>query len=585
MLKKLYFFTLILISGLFITVPRASRTIQESDGAELAVASFLDALVHQPGYPIYMEITTFLVSLFPDNPYHVLAVFSCICVSLSAALLFLIGTSLTKNFIISISTSLAWLLFEPTLRNAADAEVFGLHQVFVCLLVLASIKLYNSRNNIVFYTILIGLLSGIASSHHHTIILWAPLVLSCIIKKGLEKNLKYTFSLLLISLLSAITGLLPYLFLFTPDSVFVYPEIQSFTGIIKYMFRTEYGTFSMHAGDNAGHISYLPDFIKISLSAIPIFILSFIALTVKLLTRRSFFLVGILLSIVTHLCFMYNLKMPDNEILFSEFLMRFYGFIALSFAICFLSVFKDFNSKFLNYSLSFLILIPISFSIQHSLEASNNNLDRTIDIELEQILLELPSNSVFITSLDRIAGGIAYKQIVENKRKDIILIIGSLIGNPTYNKTLSNKYPQLRIKPNENLDINILMKKLKDKKVFAYFETPLPNNYRKFPFGVTWQWIPTEVRLAVDKMEKNMLSFCARYPLKLSDISNLRNHSRLIIWHIFTKPLKIVATISQDSEIKEILNKAAYYMKDLKVSEARSLCLAKIKNTKKLVSQ
>ena len=553
MKNKLIFLTflLIFIFSLGITLPLASFTVQESDGGEFATASVIEALVHPPGYPIYMEIAKILVDIFPNNPYHTLASFSGVCVSFATGLLFLIGILITKNYFLSFSASITWLLYEPTLRNSADAEVFGLHQVFVCVLVLACIYLYRAKDKIVLKTLLVGFVSGLGASHHHAIVLWAPLVICSIVYQGNKKSIRLSFLLLLISLFSALAGLFPYLFLFAYKTPFAYAPIESFYELVLYMFRADYGTFSMRPGISDTDVSYLPKFLKFSINYIPFFIISFLLLILKFIKEKSIIVLGVICSVILHFWLAYNLKLPDNDVLFLEFTMRFFGAIALSLAISFLWVFYNLQIKNINKNLfALIILLPTVVYLPKSLEASNARLDRITNIELEQIIKEVPKNSVFFSSLDRIAMGLGFKQYVENKRPDIIHIVSSLYGNKKYNKSLNIKYPNLGI-DFETTNFKNLIKFFDENniKIFSYYETRELDTHKKIPIGLVWQWIKKEIPDNTNLYIYNILRFCANYPQELLSVSKHREHSNYIVDYLFFDIINVLKKNLKDQNL------------------------------------
>ena len=575
---------LLVLFLLSIYLPLTSITIQDSDGGEYATAAFFKALVHPPGYPLYMLVAETLVSIFPENPYETLALFSAAIQAFSALFLFWICYLLSKNIFLSLSTVVAWGLCDPTIRAATDVEVFALHNLFSVIIVLLSIHLLNFKLFSKTKLLILGIFCGLAGTHHQTIVLWAPLVAAAVIVNGYRtQSIAKLFLAGIIFLIGINIGTIPFALLLSPKSELVYANLGSLGELVEYILRYEYGTFSVHGSSIGEQKSYFSNFFLVTFDSFPLLALGFIAVVLFAFKRRTALQIGLFLSALFHLWFLSKLVFHSDESIYGEYVMRFYGPIILSGALCLVAAFSEFKlSKLAQSAICILLIAPALIYLPRNLEAYDYYSDKTIDYELEAVLAEVPKNGVFVATLDRIAMGLHYKQFVEKKRPDIKIIIPVFTASTSYRKVLQKRYDFLSelnfSKPLKLSDIvNVAFKK--GLTVTAYRETIPPKGYSMWPLGVTWQWIPDGTVASQQDIAERLFAFCSRWPTDLSKISPLRSKSHLIIENIFLGAIEDFIT-GENSEhpVKVVLRKVLKSAKKGDIYDAKLFCEAGLKS-------
>ena len=257
----IYFF-----ARLALLLPLAARTLQEGDGAEIAYQALMAGVLHPPGFPLYSLLSIPLVQIFSENPYHTLAIFSVVCQSLAAVMIFLTANLFVRSRIISLAISLSWILFPATIRTATDCEVFCLNNFLVSLFCFLACRYLLTKKGSPF---LIAFCLGLAWSDHHISVFFTPLLIAV----GF-KNFQFKKSLLMI--LGLTLGMTPYLYLifriYYPTETIFFP-LENLKDFSDYFFRVAYGTFNLKAGEGSEDLSYIWHFFELVLFNSTAFIL------------------------------------------------------------------------------------------------------------------------------------------------------------------------------------------------------------------------------------------------------------------------------------------------------------------------
>jgi hypothetical protein len=576
---------IVVVVGLILYLPRTAVTPQESDGAEFAAAAVTGGVVHPPGYPVYMFLCDQLVRCFPDNPYAVLAVFSAVLQTAALGLIAVISFLLIKNIYISIAVAVALAVYEPFIRTATDVEVFAFHNFLTALIILLSVILFRCNKNYLFWTAGLGLLFGLGAAHQQMIILWLPLVIIVIFASGYRKSgIKGIFDAGLIAVLAFCAGILPYLSLVgryqaAPDSSFI--SIRNFNELAACVLRLGYGTFSLKAGSGASDVSYLFHFLENTAPVLPVFLASLLILLPISLIRNNLLLIGLVLCFCMHLEFAYLLILPVGGGRYHEWIMRFYSPIALSAGISFagLCSLRKYDGK-MTFIIVALVLVPPLLGAPAALRNSDARSDAAIESEISLILEELPQDSVFITSKDRLAFGLAYKQLVQRKRKDVSVIITGLLPSRSYQERIKAQYPFL---DHQALDQNLTLSMIADKSyesgrlVFSHFDLEPPPKWKLSPVGVVWQWYPVYDLPSDRKVLRQIFTFCSKWNDSIVKISPDRRRSVQIIQEVFEAPFiwALEHKLGRENPaITEVLN----HFRAREINAAAALCQKQIIN-------
>ena len=568
----------VIACGIYIL--RAAVTVQESDGGELAAAAILGSTVHPPGYPVYMSCARMLVALFPANPYHTLAVFSGVLQASAAAMLFLLCAAMGNSLLAALGIAAAWLLYEPTMRTATDAEVFALHHCLVIALASACWRLCRTKH-IARWALIVGLLSGLGAAHHHAIVLWAPLAAAALLQAGTRDWARARVRAALVcwgaAAIGVLLGLSAYLLLWIGSgdhAALAFAKPDSWHALLGYMFRSEYGTFTMHAGASADQVSALVPFLTRSVSSIPLILIGFVLFLASPRGCRNACILGVGLSALLHLYFSLHLLFPPDTAISGEFSMRFYVMLALAGAIGLGAALPVLPQRaWTPWAIAMLLFVPALARTPRALEGSDNAADRTIDYELEAIMGELPPRALFVGNLDRISMGVRYKQAL-GERLDILLVPAGMFGSPSFRKPFFANHPEFDPATVKTLKDAVDRARQNGRQVFAYYETSLPPGYARWPIGVTWEWLPADYRPTDAEITARFFAFCARWPDGLGQARPPRQLSHAIVDRIFVKPFLLHLKSSRDEAHFQRYLGAVRSLALSGAAEARETCRA-----------
>src|SRR3989338_574192 len=253
MFKKIFLTDLIAALGIFgstliVYILTLSRSVYFGDSGEfIAVAKTL-GIVHPPGYPLY----TMLAHLFTYLPFGNLAfrvnLFSAVTSSLTVIVVYFICYKLTKNRLASASASLFLAFSYLFWLYSLVAEVFSLNNLFVALIILISLHIFeNPQGKKLFY--LLAFVFGLALTNHHTILFLTPALIFLVLATNPKLLTQPKF--LLPASFFFLLGLLPYIYLpvrASQNPVLNWGDPTTLQRFLDVLLRREYGTLSLSAG-------------------------------------------------------------------------------------------------------------------------------------------------------------------------------------------------------------------------------------------------------------------------------------------------------------------------------------------------
>ena len=187
-----------------------SRSVYFGDSGEFIAVAKVLGIAHPPGYPLY----TMIAHLFTYLPFGNIAfrvnLFSAFTSSLTCVVVYFICLKLTRNRLASASASL-FLAFSYLFGlYSLVAEVFSLNNLFVALIILISLNIFeNPKNQRLFY--LLSFTFGLSLTNHHTILFLTPALVFLVLSTNPKLLLQPKF--LIYGTSFFILGLLPYLYL------------------------------------------------------------------------------------------------------------------------------------------------------------------------------------------------------------------------------------------------------------------------------------------------------------------------------------------------------------------------------------
>jgi len=219
-------------------------TVAEGDSGELIAAVHTMGIIHPPGFPLYAILAKIFSYLVPiGSPAFKINLFSGFCNAAAAVLLFLCILRWTRQvwpaFIVA-----GLYAFSPLIWSySVIAEVFGLNNFFIGLLLYLLIKFQQKpESNTAFLMAFVG---GLGLSNHHTLIFFViPIGLWVLFHHKILLRSKNFLILLGLFFL----GFSPYLYM--PFAAAKIPmiswgRVQNFSGVWDHFLRKDFGTFQL----------------------------------------------------------------------------------------------------------------------------------------------------------------------------------------------------------------------------------------------------------------------------------------------------------------------------------------------------
>ena len=416
-------------------------------------------MAHPPGYPLY----TMLTHLFTYLPFGNLAfrvnLFSAVTSSLTVVVVYFICLKLTRNRLASASASLFLAFSYLFWLYSLVAEVFSLNNLFVALIILISLYIFeNPQNKRLFY--LLSFVSGLALTNHHTIILLVPALLFLI----LATNPKFFLSpkLLIFSSLFVLLGLLPYLYLpirASQDPSLTWGDPHTFKGFTDYISRRIYGTLTLGTLSKGnpftfdGIFFYLASLFKYFAFIGPV--LAFFGLLISLKNKKIFTFLLLIFLLLGPL-FIFVSRSPSQPLAQKGILERFFLPSMIPFSvwvalglIVFINIFQRYLKVF-----SILVFFVFLFPLYLNFSQVNQSKNRLFEEYGREIFEILPQDSIFLVSTDEGLTSSTYLQIAQNMRPDVKIVNYTLLTRPWYQNNLKKRYPSLDL-PWQKFDQNI----------------------------------------------------------------------------------------------------------------------------------
>lgn len=244
---------IILFIYLLIYLPYLSATVFGGDSAELVNTSINFGIAHPPGYPFYTLVNNVFVRLFPfGNYYQKISFLNSLYTLLTTIILFFILYQLLNDSLISLLSSLFFMILFPVWLYSVVPEVFSLSILLISLQIFLLFKLQKIKEKSsqparllksIFYFSL-----GLSVSHHHLFIFFLPGYSWFIFHyKNLKKILSQNkLNNLLFFLLGLSFYLYPVIISFYNASTDI-ENAKTLSGFLRLITRSSYGTFKAFA--------------------------------------------------------------------------------------------------------------------------------------------------------------------------------------------------------------------------------------------------------------------------------------------------------------------------------------------------
>lgn len=502
----LFFYVILLILfWSFFYLSTLSNTPFGGDSSELVSAMVSWGIAHPPGYPLLVFLGNIFSRLLPFlNPYEKLSLLSAIFTFFSSLTLYFIILNLTRNQLISTTTSLFFLTLFPNWLYGIVPEVFSLATFLITAKIYLVLLIFKSKKNKNKLLIALFFLFGLSISHHHIFILFIPSFFY-LIKKSFKLPEIYKIKFLLLGAL--LSGTVFYLYppivsyFNTPLDI---ENAKTFTGLIRLITRSSYGTFKAYVGSEGDFLNRLLDVFSLFIFIIhdlkPLgfvfIILGFISLRFINLIIFNYLIIQILFLLFFF--FYSNFKLGNSFGLatYERFIIFIYIPLLIFFGIG-LYNFQLFAQKFFfkikakkNLFLIFdiILMFIISFLILNNWVTNwsiirNIKNNQTFKNFAQDLLQTLPKNSLYLPQSDHGYFLSENLQIVYQFRQDV-LIIPQIIDREYIQERLRNKNKLLEFSENLTLE-KFLMENSKNFLIFS--EKPMTFGFW-VPYGILWRF-------------------------------------------------------------------------------------------------
>lgn len=230
-----------------------STTVNHFVGGDQAIfvtVAIDGGYAHAPGYPLYSMYL--YATNWGDNPWLATSRATAVLGALAVCVLYRALCAWNVPPLVSIVATLIWALAPEVWFYHTHAEVFAGNNLAIATILWACAP--GPSKHPAFHVLLLGLLAGLAISHHHTAVFLAPL--------GLWKTwtlIRDRLPNACLGMLGLAIGLLPYIWL---PYVHLYHYDRwhwgapaTIEGFLHVFLRKDYGTFTMTVDQE---IAYIP---------------------------------------------------------------------------------------------------------------------------------------------------------------------------------------------------------------------------------------------------------------------------------------------------------------------------------------
>ncbi|MFH1776966.1 MAG: DUF2723 domain-containing protein [Candidatus Omnitrophota bacterium] len=413
-------------------------TISWGDSAEFITTAYTLGIPHPPGYPLY----TLLGKLFTFLPVNSIAYrlnfMSAFFAALTCIFLFLISFQLTKNYFISILSTLTFATITAFWQYATVAEIYTLQSFFISLLIYYSIICLKSQN--VKYLFFLSLVYGLLFSVHTSNILLLPVPLYVAFKKN--KEIKLSIISKVIMLLMFLLGISFYLYL---------PISASFNPLINWGNPNTFARFLRHITGKNFHYQMsslswlllsrnLSLYLTCILQQFNIFMIIFILAGIVhgFSANKKAAVILLIIFISNSLFFLKQYQF------FSHFLIPSYLTGSIFLGLGLYRAFITLKAKYFKITLIIVLILFVFGRVCLNYHQMDKKEYRTVYSLGEGILNSISNPAVIFPGADtQLLFLFWYFKYVEKRYPQIIIIDKNLNDN-SYLKRLKQKYPKIK---------------------------------------------------------------------------------------------------------------------------------------------
>ena len=418
------------------------------DSGELATVANTLGIAHPTGYPLYTLVAR-VISVIPISTEVIVRLnFLSALLTASAVLIFFFVVielleeekkSTPGEIIISAAISSMILAFSKTFwQQGVSAEVYSLHLVLICLVLLFFIKAIKMQEHR--WWLLFAFIVGLSFTNHMTTILLAPALLYWFFAEhGINKDALKKISLLSLPFFS---GLSVYLFL--PVRASQHPLLnwgnpQTVESFWWHVTGKQFRVWMFSSGDVAKkQLDYFFGNLPNEFHAV-VLIVALVGAIALLFTDRRKFIVMVLLFVS---CVAYSVNYDIHDI-DSYFLLAFIVigvFSAYGGAL----IMRRFEQRNVKITIGTFWAALVIIQANGNWDSADQSSNYMVEDYTKSILNNLPPNAIVISSQwDYFISAAYYYQHVDKIRTDVVILDKELFRRTWYFPQLEQLYPDV----------------------------------------------------------------------------------------------------------------------------------------------
>lgn len=237
--------------GLAVYLWGGATTIQPADSAEFLTVVATKGVAHPSGYPLYTMLGIGISSLLPVSIPRALAILAALITWGTLLGIYFSLRQLTRNRLTAFFAACIAGTSLHIWKHATHPEAFALLGFFAAWLSVFTVyaldpKRTHRQQQLAWYGY--ALFVGLSSSHHHSIVLTAPLGVLLLYRLFLSPRTKLTNTAgpMLVGVFLFLMGLTPYLYLLAAgqtNKMGSWGSISTMGDLWNHFLRKEFGTF------------------------------------------------------------------------------------------------------------------------------------------------------------------------------------------------------------------------------------------------------------------------------------------------------------------------------------------------------
>jgi tetratricopeptide (TPR) repeat protein len=538
-----------------------------SDSGEFPTVAAIGSFGHPPGFPLFILILKLFILLPFKSVAYKCNLASAFIGSITVIIFYILIKTITKDKLIAFIAIIILTFSKIFWRNAITSEVFTLTALLTTLIFLFFQIWINTQNKKFFYWFLIA--AGFGLGHHQGLIVIVLLpILIFFLWNRMWRQLTLKDYFLAVFFLTI--GFLPYIYIFIVAHKFPFmnwENPQNLKGLFRLITRASFGTFQLMP--NPGKINFYYQIKGVFQLFWSNFYLSLLLILpgLYLMFKKNLFLFFNCLFLIISIGFIFSLTsgMPLTDSYLVQYLERFqlntslFLIITMSFGLLWFK--RIIETKKIRWSLvgTLTLLVIFFMLLLFNLPKVNQRNNYFSEKMAEDILSDIPQNSILLFGNDHITDMLQYSHYILGKRPDIeIISLTFLINSPGWwLEEIKIRHPMIFIpeyqpeKSPSQFFYEFLNSNSQKRTILLLSPEMLSlqniSTYKKqFPFiGLVQTYIPPWQKItSPEEQEKQITEAFKKYQV----LKNKKNYpiewSELALMEDYTKPWSYLAKIN-----------------------------------------